>query len=69
MIWLFNQLKVKNMNNFLTLSELKKIGLKKFGKNLQISRNALLINPQFISIGNDVRIDAFVVLTASKKKL
>jgi acetyltransferase-like isoleucine patch superfamily enzyme len=68
-IWLFNQLKVKNMNNFLTLSELKKIGLKKFGKNLQISRNALLINPQFISIGNDVRIDAFVVLTASKKKI
>lgn len=57
------------MNNFLTLKELKKLKLKKFGKNLKISKNALLINPQFITIGNDVRIDAYTVLTASKKEI
>ena len=56
------------MSNFLNLRELRKLGLKKFGQNVQISRNALLINPQSITIGNDVRIDAFAVLTASKKK-
>ena len=57
------------MDNFLTLKELKNLKIKKIGRNLKISKNALLINPQFISIGNNVRIDAYTVITASKKEV
>ena len=57
------------MDNFLTLKELKNLKIKKFGKNLKVSKNALLINPQFISIGDNVRIDAYTVITASKKEV
>jgi galactoside O-acetyltransferase len=57
------------MSNFFDKDELKKLGLSKYGRNVLISRNSLLINPQYITIGNNVRIDAFAVLIATKKKL
>ena len=57
------------MNNFYNKEELKKLGLNKYGMNILISKNALLINPQYITIGSNVRIDAFAVLTATKRKI
>ena len=33
------------MNSFYTLEELKKIGIKKFGKNVLISKKATIISP------------------------
>jgi acetyltransferase-like isoleucine patch superfamily enzyme len=57
------------MNNFFNQKELKKIGFYKYGRNILISKNCVIINPQYITIGNNIRIDAFAVLTASKKKI
>ena len=51
------------MNSFYTEKELAKIGLKKYGKNVLISRKCSLYSPEKISIGNDVRIDDFCILS------
>ncbi len=57
------------MSDFLTPKEIKKLSLKSYGKNLKISRNVILINPKKISIGNNVRIDAFTIITAKNYKI
>lgn len=54
-------------NSFLTIEELKSIGFASFGENTLISRNVVFYNPQNISIGNNVRIDDFCILSASGK--
>jgi len=51
------------MSSFLSIEELDKIGLKSFGKNVLISKLASIYFPEFISIGNNVRIDDFVMLS------
>lgn len=51
------------INSFYRNGELSKLGLKSFGKNVYISRKASFYWPQQISIGNDVRIDDFCVLS------
>lgn len=43
--------------------ELKSLGLKKYGKNVLISRNAILYTPQLLEIGNNVRIDDFTTIS------
>jgi acetyltransferase-like isoleucine patch superfamily enzyme len=53
--------------SFYTLSELSSLGLKNYGSNVLISRYARLYNPKYISIGNNVRIDDFCILSASDK--
>jgi acetyltransferase-like isoleucine patch superfamily enzyme len=50
--------------SFYTDEELKKIGLASFGENVLISRKASLYNTSRITIGNNVRIDDFTVLSA-----
>lgn len=50
---------------FLTEKELKSIGFKSIGKNVKISDKASIYAPQNISIGDNVRIDDFCVLSAS----
>ena len=50
--------------SFLTLSELASLGLKGYGSNVSISRLAQLYNPGNILIGNNVRIDAFSILSS-----
>jgi len=52
------------MTSFYTSEELKIIGFKKVGDNVYISKKASFYNPQSISIGNNVRIDDFCVLSA-----
>lgn len=46
-----------------TEEELKNLGLKSYGKNVLISKDARIYSPHKISIGNDVRIDDFCILS------
>lgn len=50
-------------NDFLSQDELKELGLKSFGENVLISRDAKLFSCENISLGNNVRIDAFCILS------
>lgn len=50
-------------NSFYTNEEVTKLGLKKVGKNVLISRNASFYNPDEIEIGDSVRIDDFCILS------
>jgi len=45
-------------------SEIENVGFKAIGKNVFISRLANIVNPHNISIGSNVRIDAFTTITA-----
>ncbi len=44
--------------------DLKDFGFKSIGKNVKISSDARIYGPENISIGNDVRIDDFAILSA-----
>lgn len=49
---------------FLSENELNEIGFKSLGRNVKISNKASIYAPQNISIGDNVRIDDFCVLSA-----
>ena len=51
------------MDSFYSESELKKLGLKRFGANVKISRKASLYGVDLMIIGNNVRIDDFCILS------
>ena len=51
------------MTSFYTEEELKSIGLKEYGKNVLISRKVSIYGASHISIGNNVRIDDFCILS------
>jgi galactoside O-acetyltransferase len=51
------------MNSFLTVEELKSLGLKKYGNNVLIGRYVQLYNPDHLEIGDNVRIDDFTVIS------
>lgn len=51
------------MNSFYSDEELKKIGFKEFGKNVLISKNCKIYNPEKVIIKNNVRIDDFVIIS------
>ena len=51
------------MNSFYSEEELKKIGFKSIGKNNLISRKVSIYGANKISIGNNVRIDDFCILS------
>jgi galactoside O-acetyltransferase len=51
---------------YLTKQELKALGLANCGKNVSISDKASIYNPSKISIGNNVRIDDFCVISAGE---
>jgi dTDP-4-amino-4,6-dideoxy-D-glucose acyltransferase len=55
------------MLSFYNLSELKKLGFNKLGKDVLISRKASIYGAARISIGNHVRIDDFCVLSAGTR--
>ena len=55
--------------SFLNTEELATLGLKKYGTNVLVSRYSRIYNPSNITIGNNVRIDDFCLLSASKDKL
>lgn len=55
------------MNTFYSEDELKNLGLKAYGDNVLIGRNAILYTPEKLEIGNNVRIDDFCVLSGEIK--
>jgi dTDP-4-amino-4,6-dideoxy-D-glucose acyltransferase len=55
------------VNVWLTQTELETLGFKSFGSNLLIDSRAVLFNPHNISIGDNCRIDAFVILSAANE--
>ena len=54
-----------NTNSFYQEDELKSIGFKKIGKNVLISRKMSFYSPSTISIGDNVRIDDFCILSGN----
>ena len=54
------------INDFLSADELKATGFKSTGDNVLVSRLAAFFNPGQISLGNNVRVDAFSLISASK---
>lgn len=55
------------MIGFYTKEELQELGLKSVGNDVLISTKASIYNPQYISIGDNVRIDDFCLLSASSE--
>lgn len=55
------------MNSFYTESELKTIGFKSVGRNVLVSKNACIYGAKNISIGDNVRIDDFCILSGNIK--
>lgn len=51
------------MSSFYTEQELSSLGLKSYGKGVLISRYAQIYSPGNISIGDNVRIDDFCILS------
>lgn len=51
------------MNSFYSEEELKQLGLKKYGKNVLISKKTSIYSPEKITIGDNVRIDDFCILS------
>ncbi|MBU3179285.1 acyltransferase [Clostridium estertheticum] len=51
------------MSSFYGAEELQHIGFKTYGKNVLISKRSCVYSPQKISIGNNVRIDDFCILS------
>lgn len=51
------------MNSFYSEEELKKIGFKKIGDNVLVSRKASFYSVSNISLGDNVRIDDFCILS------
>lgn len=51
------------MDSFYTRDELEKIGFKEIGTNVKLSRKASVFSPEKISIGSNVRIDDFCILS------
>lgn len=53
------------MNSFYSEEELQQIGFRSVGRNVLLSRKASIYGAGNISIGNDVRIDDFCILSGS----
>lgn len=51
--------------SFYSQEELKELGLKRYGKDVLISRKVSIYCPERISLGNNVRIDDFCILSGS----
>lgn len=55
------------MNSFYSPEELKNLGLMKYGENVLISRKCSIYGAEHISLGNNVRIDDFCILSGNIK--
>ncbi len=53
------------MDSFYNKDELKELGLKSYGNKVLISRKVSLYSPHLISLGNNVRIDDFCILSGN----
>ncbi|MBQ8776079.1 MAG: hypothetical protein IJZ71_01175 [Treponema sp.] len=55
------------MNSFYSIEELHNLGFKSVGKNVLISKKCSIYSPERISIGDNVRIDDFCILSGEIK--
>lgn len=55
------------MDSFYSEEELRNIGLKSFGKNVQVSKKCSIYNASKIEIGSNVRIDDFTIMSGCIK--
>ncbi len=53
------------MSSFYSETELKNLGLKSYGKNVLISKKCSIYSPEKISVGNNVRIDDFCIISGN----
>ena len=53
--------------SYLTQTELLEVGFKEVGKNVKLSGKASIYNPERISIGSNVRIDDFCIISGDVK--
>jgi len=53
------------INSFYSEEEINQIGFKSIGKNVLISKKASFYSPETISIGSNVRIDDFCILSGN----
>lgn len=51
------------MSNFLSEQELAGLGIKSYGKNVLIGRHVVLYSPGQLTLGDDVRIDDFTIIS------
>ena len=51
---------------FLSIYELKKLNFKKIGNGIKISRNVTIIGEENISLGSNVRIDDYTIISAKE---
>lgn len=52
------------MSRFLSRDEISQIGLASYGTDVSIDRTVIFINPGAITLGRNVRIDAYALLSA-----
>jgi dTDP-4-amino-4,6-dideoxy-D-glucose acyltransferase len=57
------------IDDFLIQRDLEAVGFAEIGRDVQISRNAVIFNPQRICIGKLSRIDAFCILSPGDEGL
>ncbi len=53
------------LTSYYSNNELRKLGLREYGKNVKISRKTSIYNSQGISVGDNVRIDDFCILSGN----
>ena len=58
---------MNSQNNWYSSDELKSLGIKEIGNNVLISKDARILNPEKLSIKNNVRIDSFCLLSGDLK--
>lgn len=51
------------MSNFLSEEELAGLGIRQYGKNVLIGRHAVLYTPEKLTMGDNVRIDDFTIVS------
>ncbi len=49
---------------FLSKDELKKMNFKRVGEDIKISKNVTIIGSENISLGSNIRIDDFTIISA-----
>jgi galactoside O-acetyltransferase len=57
------------MESYYTESELKELGFKSYGSNVKISRKTSIYGAEFISIGDNVKIDDYCCLVANSQEI
>ena len=52
------------ISDFLDVEELSQLGLAAFGQEVRVSRRAIFFGPEWISLGDYTRVDAFCILSS-----